>query len=309
MMNGVVRTKVLSLAGLALGSFLLGILPACLSPSHFRRWPLAMSAMLCTGGGVLLATALLHILPEAREDLPYLAEPFFCAGFFLLYLLDELVHCFWTSSSESRPCSRSVDESTSLLQPGPSHRGSGDDPSLLCHTTFSEPCPRAPSSRTGLLLALTLHSLLEGMAVGLQPTSAAVLLLVGAVASHKLVVSFCLGAELVASGSSSQRLMSEMLLYAFGSSFGIGVGMLLLKSRSSLTSSTVPTLQAIAGGTLLYVTVCEVLPRERAKWHHQSTHRFAGLVQFFSVVTGFVMILGINCFFEVSEGQSSVEAT
>ena len=57
--------------------------------------------MLCFGAGVLLATAMLHILPEIREGMEetqeslgisWLAEVVFCAGFLLVYLVEEIVH-------------------------------------------------------------------------------------------------------------------------------------------------------------------------------------------------------------------------
>jgi zinc transporter ZupT len=59
------------------------------------------SIMLCFGAGVILATAMLHILPECREGLEeaqkslgitWLTEAIFCAGFFLVYLVEEIVH-------------------------------------------------------------------------------------------------------------------------------------------------------------------------------------------------------------------------
>ena len=59
------------------------------------------SILLCFGAGVLLATALLHILPETRHGMKeaqeslgigWLAELCFCVGFFLVYLVEEVVH-------------------------------------------------------------------------------------------------------------------------------------------------------------------------------------------------------------------------
>lgn len=47
-------------------------------------------------------------------------------------------------------------------------------------------------------------------------------------------------------------------------------------------------LQALAAGTLLYVTVSEVLPRERARWHERQ--RSAGVAQFFAVTLGFTLM-------------------
>ena len=59
------------------------------------------SVLLCFGAGVLMATCLLHILPEAREGMleqqeqlgvEYLAELVTCVGFFMVYMVEELVH-------------------------------------------------------------------------------------------------------------------------------------------------------------------------------------------------------------------------
>ena len=64
-----------------------------------------MSAMLCIGGGVLLATVFIHMIPEVRESLQNakhnsgnedhgypLAELVVCAGFFIIFLIEALVH-------------------------------------------------------------------------------------------------------------------------------------------------------------------------------------------------------------------------
>lgn len=56
-----------------------------------------------------------------------------------------------------------------------------------------------------------------------------------------------------------------------------------------------PVMQGLAAGTLLYVTVSEVLPRERARWHKNSK-RSAGLVQFFSVACGFTFMYSLNTY-------------
>ena len=63
-----------------------------------------LSCLLCGGAGVLLCTTLVHLLPEVRESsekyvsgLPAplneaSAELLMCAGFFLMYFAEELVH-------------------------------------------------------------------------------------------------------------------------------------------------------------------------------------------------------------------------
>lgn len=51
-----------------------------------------------------------------------------------------------------------------------------------------------------IIVALSLHEILEGMAVGLQNDKSGVIQLSTAVASHKFVISFCVGMELSTSG-------------------------------------------------------------------------------------------------------------
>lgn len=90
-----------------------------------KRWQeVASSMLLCFGGGVLLATALLHILPEVREGLEEeerrlglncLAELVLCAGFFLVYLLEELVHFLLRFVLHSSALHQSV----AVRRPGP----------------------------------------------------------------------------------------------------------------------------------------------------------------------------------------------
>ena len=63
--------KILATLLLGGGSFLSGMLPACISSRNQRRFPLTISVMLCFGAGVLLATAMVHILPEVIEKYIY----------------------------------------------------------------------------------------------------------------------------------------------------------------------------------------------------------------------------------------------
>lgn len=44
----------------------------------------------------------------------------------------------------------------------------------------------------------------------------------------------------------------------------------------------------------MYVTVSEVLPRERARWHQQHSKRLAGVAQLVSVLVGFIIMTGVG---------------
>ena len=62
-----------------------------------------------------------------------------------------------------------------------------------------------------------------------------ILLLAGAVVSHKFVVAFCLGLELVGSASSVFKNVLAIAFFSFGSVLGIGIGMLAIKVSETLT--------------------------------------------------------------------------
>lgn len=123
-----------------------------------------------------------------------------------------------------------------------------------------------------------------------------VLLLLGAVVCHKFVVGFCLGVELSSTpGSRFRNHLLAILIFSFGSILGIGIGMAIVDLKTVYDSPALQVLQALAGGTLLYVTVCEVLPREKARWH-LSNRRYAGIGQCLSVVIGFSTMTMLSIF-------------
>ncbi|KMQ85903.1 zinc transporter zip1, partial [Lasius niger] len=147
---------------------------------------------------------------------------------------------------------------------GPS---SSEEITFLCHGNHGEQCTDANTGLAGLAFALTVHAVLEGLAIGLQTEIAEVLLLTGAVASHKFVVGFCLGLELAGVSKSVPKLIFVIFVFAIGSVIGIGIGMLTFQIMSNSivrfecmqadtdwSKVALPILQGLAGGTLLYVT-------------------------------------------------------
>ncbi|XP_028166467.1 zinc transporter ZIP3 [Ostrinia nubilalis] len=292
--------KAISMLVLGLGSFVFGMIPAGFSEGTRQKHPLLISCLLCFGGGVLLSTSVVHMLPEAREKLPNYSELLLCVGFFIVYLVDELVHLFYGPGNDPHRQTYGSNEGTSLLRGERNMRGVDDAEMVdrccgdaanprMCHVSHTAPCNKSSSGVIGLLCALFVHSVLEGLAIGLQEDASQVLLLLGAVASHKFVVAFCLGAEL--SASAPGRLCAHIvcvLLFSGGSVAGIGLGAGLDTVQAVKDSMAIPIMQALAAGTLLYVTVSEVLPRERASWHERK--RSAGAAQFVSVAVGFAVM-------------------
>ncbi|KAH8358510.1 hypothetical protein KR093_000485, partial [Drosophila rubida] len=323
--------KVLAMVVLGIGSLLSGMLPAIISERNRQRFPLTTSLLLCFGAGILLATALVHILPEVREQMnSKFAEVAMCGGFFIIYFIDEFIHYFFGEAIQhthehTSPATATgghhsnaygaVDERAPLLV---SDSASGhvhinhqdhdyaavtgcDDDTLedanarICHTSHTEPCAQSMTGTLGLFVALSLHSAIEGLAIGVQNSATKVLFLLGAVACHKFVMGFCLGLEFRSNPRASIRSQFiGICVFALGAVCGIGLGMLIVDVPASWSKTTLPVIQALAGGTLFYVTVCEVIPREKARWHQNLERRWAGFAQFAIVLLGFATMCVIN---------------
>lgn len=150
---------------------------------------------------------------------------------------------------------------------------------------------RAENSIRGLLtvLALSFHAIFEGLAVGLEPSLNSVVYLAAAIATHKLVIAFCVGMELYVAGTSSKTILGYLSVFSMVTPLGIVAGMALGHFKNdSENLGPVPTiLQGMAAGTLLYVVFFEVLARERA-------NEKSGLLQLAAILVGFMLMLGLQ---------------
>lgn len=141
------------------------------------------------------------------------------------------------------------------------------------------------SSLRGLLivLALSVHELFEGLAVGLEGSASNVWYLFGAVAAHKLVLAFCVGVELIVARTHKWLALVYVLTFSAVSPLGIGIGILVSGGESGTTSIVSAILQGLASGTLLYVVFFEILQKDKA-----------GLLQLVAVLIGFSIMFGLQ---------------
>jgi len=317
-------TKIITMTLLAVVSLILGFLPLKISKSVFiddKKWKRTFtSVLLCFGGGVLFATSFIHMLPEVREnveesgkdfDFP-LAEILTCAGFFFIYFIEEIVHAFLDSGvhnhhKESIQVHRSFSIHSAACEAGyknldgkekESHANfAGTSASLkkIGEATASNSSPdkndASPYTKSSLrdfftVLALSFHAVFEGLAIGLEPDSKDVWLLFAAVATHKWVISFCVGLELCNARTRLLIYSAYMIVFAIMSPIGVGIGIIITSNadQGSAYFLSVATLQALAGGTIIYVVVFEVLERERSK-------NVSGLAQLFFVILGFCVMM------------------
>ncbi|XP_052792046.1 zinc transporter ZIP1-like [Mya arenaria] len=114
-----------------------------------------------------------------------------------------------------------------------------------------------------LILALSFHSVFEGLAVGLQKKTEDVIGIFGALVIHKSILSFCLGMNLIESRLSQAGIIRSIVFFSITAPIGIGIGIGIMDLWDSNNSLLVQgILSGIACGTFLYVTFFEVLPSE-----------------------------------------------
>lgn len=254
------------------------------------------------------------------------AEIVFCVGFIIVYLSDELLHFCCGEAIQHHHSHGSVEETRPIMSNNHQnsvygthefrdegntsceehqHRHDTEDETInarICHTSHEEPCRQTLSGIIGMLVALSIHSLLEGLAIGIQDTTPKVMILFTAVISHKIIVAFCLGVELTATrGYKFKYHLAAIFVFSAGSVLGIFLGMGLVDLNSVTDSKFLPILQGIAGGTLLNVCLCEILPREKARWHRNQSKKAVGLFQFMAFTTGFAVMTLMSVF--ITEGE------
>ncbi|CAH1970628.1 unnamed protein product [Acanthoscelides obtectus] len=297
-------------------SFCLGCLPIKLS--DWFKWKQQSTAakengyvkvFLGFGGGVLLCTTFLHLLPEVNESFEevdptpdieiHYAELLMCTGFFIMYFIEECVHVYLAKKEKLTPIRRSLsirrgsmklDLTLMDLNRSSAVNGNGHPIHHHSHHHHNHHQPHHHSGTAvvvrGLLvvMALSIHELFEGLAVGLEHSPKAVWYMFGAISIHKFVIAFCIGMELVTSGL--RRLIVAVYVFTFAvvSPIGIGLGIIVtyLESNSFTIMSVV--LQGLASGTLLYIVFFEILQADKK----------SGLKQYFSVLVGFGIMFAIT---------------
>ena len=233
----------------------------------------------CFSGGVFLGACLLDLFPDTLDMMDGImvrisssvsfpvAEFTVALGFFTVLIVEGIVaSCHADDAIGS-------DESEPLISDAAVNYGSADRVESASTGSgsghgHSHAAP-LPSGQAGirslmLVLALSLHSVIEGLAIGLQESDEQLLQLFAAVGIHKGILGFSLGLSLVRDGSLSFcRMLSSALVFCAASPLGVGIGWAVTDAGSSLAGDTANAiLQGIACGTFLYITFFEVLPHE-----------------------------------------------
>lgn len=245
---------------LALVVLAIGVLGAVL-PWRLSRSPSDRSLAIgdTFAGGVLGAAGLVHLLPAGAADLasvlPGLSFPLPATlagvGFLLVLLIEGVIVA-------DRPL------------PFEAH-GHHHSPSAS-HEVGS---PARPTRTTAVLLVvLSIHSVILGLALGAQRSLAAVAVVAVAIVAHKGMAAFALGVGYRRSEFSRSQALPSIGLFAASTPTGILLGTVL---AAVLTGSVATWFEAIfdsvGAGTLLYIAALDIIrtefdaPEDRlAKW-------------------------------------------
>lgn len=285
----ILLAKVLGLLGL-FGLMLAGVLvPVRLLLVDYEkahRYRRALSLCNSFGGGVFLATCFNALLPAVRDkagdvfkqlkissDYP-LAETMMMLGFFLTVFVEQAVLTFrkekpsfidletFNAGGSEAGSDSEYDTpfiSSSRVSAGGSHRSHGHQHG---HFSPAELAGAGPLRLASLVLALSAHSVFEGLALGLQEDGAKLGSLFLGVAVHETLAAIALGVSVAKASLGMKDAAKLGVTVSLMIPLGIVVGM-GIESAQTLAGAVVSVvLQGLAAGTFLFVTFFEILSRE-----------------------------------------------
>ncbi|XP_056133619.1 zinc transporter ZIP3-like [Lampris incognitus] len=281
--------KILCLLGvfaLMLGGVLVPVRLLQVDYEKAQRYRKALALCNSFGGGVFLATCFNALLPAVRDkvdevfkelkinsDYP-LAETMMMLGFFFTVFVEQAVltfrkekpsfidmETFNTGGSEAGSDSEYDTPfiSPTRSTPASHHHSRGHHHS---HLSPTELAGAGPLRLASLVLALSAHSVFEGLALGLQENGPKLGSLFLGVAIHETLAAVALGVSMAKVGLLMKDAIKLGITVSLMIPLGIGVGMGIESAQTLAGSIVSVVLQGMAAGTFLFVTFFEILSRE-----------------------------------------------
>ena len=272
----------------------------------------------CICGGLFLGICLLELLPEARESVQTIltdlnvrtslpiTEFFVAIGLLLVMLVEQSVDACVRRRASKRKRYDSAGEmaSANSVCSSSTCQNDADNQSLLNQEI--EPCSvkyeggessfATEATRSVVLIALlSVHSIFEGLALGLEAALSNLIQLLIAISVHKSLIAFSLGLKLFETFSLNKVFVAVIstLIFCTASPLGCAIGILMTlghddstgwnpgdvttigpNSTNQFTTASIKQvtgtdyataiMECLATGTFLYVTFIEVIPLEFA---------------------------------------------
>ncbi|XP_063781948.1 zinc transporter ZIP1 isoform X2 [Pseudophryne corroboree] len=231
----------------------------------------------CIAGGVFLSACLLDILPDFLSDMNEtmqklqittdfpLPEFILGIGVLLVLIVERIVlECSHGMTEETTPLLSGSSNSPAVQ--GQSHKHSHtslDREVEISRRHFHVDFNAHSSFRCFILMmSLSLHSVFEGIAIGLQNEQSEVLQIAVAILIHKSIIAVSLSLLLMQSNVQTRWFVLSIVMFALMSPLGIGIGIGVMQNESSGSSLVQCVLEGLAAGTFIYITFLEILPHE-----------------------------------------------
>ncbi|XP_020332202.2 zinc transporter ZIP1 [Oncorhynchus kisutch] len=303
-MDYLLQVKIGALVGLLLLTVFFGFIPARMKwfreTSGTETHRVVLSFISCFAGGVFLAACLLDIIPDYLSDINAeldarrvdtsfpLPEFIMAAGFFTVLIVERIaLNCRQDAMQGSDQ------ERAPLMQAnGHSHghgQGKASSTNLEGSAHHVHMDLQAHSSFRSFMLffSLSLHSVFEGLAIGLQTTDSKVLEICIAIVVHKSIIVFSLSVKLVQSAVPPMWVAAYVGVFAMMSPLGIGVGIGVIEAQLAAGALIQAILEGLAAGTFIYITFMEILPHELNSPENQ-------LLKVFFILLGFSVMAGLT---------------
>lgn len=266
--------------------------------------PLALSLANAFSGGVFLALAFGHLIPECLHGFPSdwnETAPFYLVllGYLLIFFVEKVAfdahdilhemqagsgsHIEAAAAAHSHAHSHGHEKKTTT----PITNGSLKPAAVAASTPVTTTAPATSSTgRSAIILlgALGVHSILEMMALGLADTFRDGALLTASIALHQPAESIALLVAFLKSGLSQQEILTYLSVFSCMGPIGVALGMAVNEYAAPVVDAA---MLAVVAGTFVYVGATEVIPEE---WE-DSQHKWK---KFAALMTGIVSIAGIT---------------
>lgn len=203
----------------------------------------------CLAGGIILATLLFHVFPDVCTSENFLIGEFATGiSFLLLFAIDKLY--LYTGNNENDTLPENITKAQAIV----------------------------------FIIALSLHSFLEGLGIPAKSGSKLIYYIIG-LFGHKWIEAFALSVSVHTSGFSKKYIKFLLMLYSSLTPLGTIVGYLMIQFMSN-TEWFLPfecCLNGIACGSFIYIVFMEMLLSEFNNIKKRKN-------KFFTVVMGFLIM-------------------
>ena len=141
-----------------------------------------------------------------------------------------------------------------------------------------------------VFLSLSIHSILAGIALGVQDTAHGVDIVMVAICGHKTVAAFALAVSYLRNGASRREVGVFLTSFSLITPIGVFIGLAVMETGGSdpLTSGI---LEGLSVGTFMYVGLVQLVREEFS--HTDGANAKTVALRFGMCILGFALIAGI----------------